>query len=105
MTVTNGLPTAPHISRALKRDFGIITQPFPKPGYCARRGNGRTVPAQVWVSVSDLDSANVRKAGQLAEAMTAAGYDIDHRPDSSIVYVKSIPAAADAKAALAAAGY
>ncbi|AER49408.1 hypothetical protein STINGER_94 [Mycobacterium phage Stinger] len=97
----NGLPTAPVISRALHRDFGIICQPIHRAGYSAHRGNGRTIPANVWVSVSDLDSANVRKAKQLADDMIAVGYQVDLAPGSSIIYVRSVPSAKDAAAAIA----
>ena len=97
----NGLPTAPVISRALRRDFGIITQPIHRAGYSTHRGNGRSIPANVWVSVSDLDSANVRKAKALADDMIAVGYEVDLSPGSSIIYVKAVPSAKDAAAAIA----
>ncbi|AHJ88597.1 hypothetical protein Jolie1_097 [Mycobacterium phage Julie1] len=102
MTVTNGLPTASAVSRAIRRDFQIISQPIHKGGYVVRRGNGRQIAANIWVAVSDLDSANVRKAGQLAEIMRAAGYDIHHVDGSTIIYVHSIPSAADAAPKIAA---
>ena len=95
------LPTAPVISRALRRDFHIITQPIHRAGYSVHRGNGRTIPANVWVSVSDLDSANVRKAKALADDMIAVGYQVDLAPGSSIIYVRSVPSAKDAAAAIA----
>lgn len=94
-------PAAPVVSRALRRDFGIITQPIHRAGYSVHRGNGRSVPANVWVSVSDLDSANVRKARLLADNMREVGYEVDLADSSSIIYVRSVPSAKDAAAAIA----
>lgn len=66
MTATDKLPNASTVSRALRRDAGIITQPAHKIGYSVHRGNNVVGPS-IWVTVSDAEPTNVRYARALAE--------------------------------------
>lgn len=88
------------VSKALRRDVGIITQPFPKIGYSVHRSAGvDSAVASIWVSVSDAEGTNKREAARLAEEL-ADVYGWKVFVINSIIYVKSVPNKAEAAASL-----
>ncbi|ACF34175.1 hypothetical protein SEA_MINDY_8 [Mycobacterium phage Mindy] len=95
----NGYPKASVVSRALRRDAGIITTPRDRQGYHVS-GDG-TYPAGIFVDLSDLDvefpRENVRAAADLHDHLTAAGWTlgpISSRNPTSI-YVLKVPTKAE----------
>ncbi|WRQ08473.1 hypothetical protein JDBV10_00325 [Mycobacterium phage juyeon] len=90
-------PKASVVSRALRRDAGIITTPRDRQGYHVS-GDG-SYPASISVDLTDLPienpNADVRGARDLHEHLTGAGWeleplDADH---PTFVHVLRVPTA------------
>ncbi|QFG11510.1 hypothetical protein I5G87_gp86 [Mycobacterium phage Ekdilam] len=85
-------PNGSAVSRALKRDAGIITSPVTRAGYHVRNGlKGISAPS-IGVALSDLPDArsDVRDALALAEHLRERGWGIELAAGSSILYVTAI---------------
>jgi hypothetical protein len=93
------MTTAQVVSRALRRDVGIITQPFPKVGYSVHQDGGSGYPS-IWVSVSDAEGTNVRAAKQLEEELREV-YGWTVLRTGSIIYVGNVPSKAESAESLA----
>ncbi|ASW31835.1 hypothetical protein I5G86_gp10 [Mycobacterium phage DarthP] len=85
-------PTGSAVSRALKRDAGIITTPITRAGYHVRNGVKGTTAPSISVSLSDLPDArsDVRDALALAEHLRERGWLVELADGSSILYVQAI---------------
>ena len=88
---THKFPTASVVSRALRRDAGIITRPFPKIGYSVHGGSFHG--PSIWVYVSDAAGINIRRAKALHEHLIEVGWKVTLAEDSSILYVDYVPTA------------
>jgi hypothetical protein len=81
------------ISRALRRDAGIIAVPINRAGYHVRAGS-------IAVSCSDLPEsrADGRRAAELREHLVAIGWDIEPLSDGgAILRVNRVPKASERK--------
>lgn len=96
-------PAASVVSRALRRDVGIITvDTSVRNGYSVHQGTTYMGPS-IWVSVSDAEATNVRHARKLAEELREVyGWSIDLEEDSSILYATHVPTMSEAAKAYAA---
>ncbi|APD18252.1 hypothetical protein SEA_HAMMY_90 [Mycobacterium phage Hammy] len=85
-------PTGSAVSRALKRDAGIITTPVTRAGYHVRDGIKGTTAPSISVSLSDLPDArsDVRDALALAEHLRERGWVVELADGSSVLYVNRI---------------
>lgn len=97
----NRKPAAQVVSRALRRDVGVITRPFPKEGYSVHQN---PFGASIWVNTSLIsDDRNVRDAKDLYDALRFNhGWKVERHHGSSIIYVNHVPTQAERAVALAA---
>lgn len=91
---TGSLPAASTVSRALRRDFEIITSPY---GYSVHRGLKNITAPSVHVHVGN-SFTDMRKARQLAEAMREHGWEVELADGSTIIYITKVPTAAERRA-------
>lgn len=96
-------PTASVVSRALRRDVGIVTvDTGQRNGYSVHKGSSYMGPS-IWVSVSDAEATNVRHARKLAEELREVyGWVIDLEEGSSILYATHVSTMVEAARAYAA---
>lgn len=85
-------PTAQTVARALRRDAGIITSPH---GYEVRQGLRAIAGPTISVVVSDIESANLRKAEDLAAHLSACGWEVKPYGDIGIIEVTKVPTATE----------
>ncbi|OCB43786.1 hypothetical protein A5721_23910 [Mycobacterium vulneris] len=90
------MPNGSTVSRALRRDAEIITTPRSRAGYHVNDGGREWGGVSVSVDVSDIEATNVRKAAQLFDTLTAAGWNVRLADGSSILYVTGVPSAREA---------
>ena len=90
----SSFPAPQVVSRALRRDAGIITNPR---GYQVRRGMEGVVGPSISVVVSDVESRNMRAARDLAEHLTEYGWDVRLGDGVGIIYVSKVPSAAEVR--------
>ncbi|QGJ92271.1 hypothetical protein SEA_ORIONPAX_8 [Mycobacterium phage OrionPax] len=92
-------PKANVVSRALRRDAGIITTPRNLPGY--HISGGGQYPVGIFVDLSDLDvefpREDVRGAAALHDHLTAAGWVLEPiSPDNpTSINVLKVPTKAE----------
>lgn len=99
------MPSGSTVSRALRRDAGIITTPRDRSGYHVSDGGRQWGGVAVSVDVGDVESINLRRAAELFDHLTEAGWSVTRADDSSILYVTRVPSArAAAKRAAATSG-
>ncbi|AEL98235.1 hypothetical protein PBI_BIGNUZ_73 [Mycobacterium phage BigNuz] len=90
-------PNASVVSRALRRDAGIITTPRDRQGYHVS-GDG-SYPTSISVDLTDLPienpNADVRGARDLHEHLTGAGWDLEPLDANhpTFVHVLRVPTA------------
>jgi hypothetical protein len=85
------MPNGATVSRALRRDAGIITTPRTRAGYHVSDGGREYGGVTVSVDVADIEATNVRKAAQLFDTLTAAGWGVTLADGASILYVTRVP--------------
>ena len=83
-------PSANVVSRALKRDTGIIAGESRFHSYRVRGGYGE--PA-IWVMLDSPESTCIRKAHELADTLREIGWDVRVGEESAILYVSRVPTA------------
>lgn len=90
------MPNGSTVSRALRRDAGIITTPRDRAGYHVSNGGREYGGVSVSVSVADIESINVRRAAALHAHLAEAGWDVTLADGASILYVTGVPSAREA---------
>jgi hypothetical protein len=96
--VTTTYPSASVVSRALRRDAGIISVAYNRLGYRVR-GTRSFAPAIV-VACSELphSRADVFRARELHEHLTNLGWELTPLPEGdTILYVQRVPAKKETK--------
>lgn len=83
-------PVPAVVSKALKRDFGIITGG----AYIVRSGLKNITAPYVAVVGWSTHQADIRKACDLEESMTARGWNV--RRDENYIYIDKAPTKAEA---------
>jgi hypothetical protein len=92
-------PLASTVTKALRRDAGIIVTPPTRSGYHVR--GDRMIPASIFVDLVDeisraAEAKNTRAAADLAEHLAALGWDVT--ADGERVLVRKVPTAAELRA-------
>lgn len=90
------MPNGASVSRALRRDAGIITTSRGRAGFHISDGGREWGGVAVSVDTEDVEAANVRRAADLHAYLAAAGWDVTLAPGSSILYVTGVPSAREA---------